>query len=105
MNKTFGVVFSYFRILFTSIQTTVDKIDIIVVAACILHNMMRSEKIYSPSESSFGNIINIKIPTASFLPLATRAGHPNAIAAEIRDTFKHYFNGLGAVEWQDRMTN
>lgn len=103
--NAFGVMSSYFRILFTPIQTSVDKIDNIVLAACVLHNMMRSEKIYSPSESSFGNITNIQMPTFSMVPLATRAGRPNSAAATIRDTFKDYFNGVGAVEWQERMTN
>lgn len=103
--NAFGILCAYFRILFTPIQTTVETIDNIVVAACILYNMMRTEKIESPRETSFGNFgtAPIEVP-ASMVPLAPVAGRVNVEGARIRDEFKNYFNGIGAVEWQERMT-
>ncbi|XP_055308267.1 putative nuclease HARBI1 [Sitodiplosis mosellana] len=51
----FGIMSAYFRIFFTPIHTTPEKIDKIILASCVLHNMMRDEKIPSQAESAFGN--------------------------------------------------
>lgn len=103
--NTFGIMASYFRVFFTPIGiATPTTIDNLVVAACILHNMMRSEKINSPAETIFGDIDDsITMPTENMIPIATSAvGRPNNEASMIRDKFKVYFNGIGAVDWQDR---
>lgn len=103
--NTFGIMASYFRVFHTPIGiATLAKIDNVIVAACILHNMMRSEKINSPAETIFGNIDDLTIPVNNMIPIAnaTAGGRPNNEASIIREKFKDYFNGIGAVEWQDR---
>lgn len=101
--NAFGIMASYFRIFFTPIHTNIDRIDNIVLASCILHNMMRTEKIISPAELTFGNVDNVVLPRHNLFPLINTTGRPNAEASVIRDTFKNYFNGTGTVDWQDRM--
>lgn len=101
--NTFGVLSSYFRIFHTSIHANVETIDNIILVSCILHNMMRSEQINAPSENSFGNMDNNTMPTHNLIPLANTTGRPNLAASTIRDKFKDYFNGMGAVDWQENM--
>lgn len=101
--NVFGIMSSYFRVFFTPIHANVHKIDKIILASCILHNMMRSEKINSPSEIAFGNVVDIVMPVDNLIPFANATGRPNAEASVIRDQFKGYFNGVGAVNWQENM--
>lgn len=93
---------SYFRIFHTPITTMPEKVDKIVMASCILHNMMRDEKIPSPSELTFGDAV-INLPTANFIPIANAIGRPSNNGSRIREKFKEYFNGSGAVSWQRGM--
>lgn len=102
--NVFGILSSYFRIFHTPISTNPEKIDKIILTSCILHNMMRSEKIPSPSEATFDNTDDIVLPTENLFPMANSIGRPMSEGANIRDKFKDYFNGVGAVEWQDTMT-
>lgn len=101
--NTFGIMSSYFRIFFTPINTLPEKIDKIILASCILHNMMRDEKIPSPSEPTFDNTDNIALPTENLIGLANAFGRPTSEGATIREQFKDYFNGIGAVAWQQNM--
>lgn len=101
--NAFGIMSSYFRIFFTPIQTTPEKIDKIILASCILHNLMRDEKIPSPSEATFGNVVNIILPSDNLIPLSNAIGRPTIEGVSIREKFKDYFNGVGAVHWQQEM--
>lgn len=101
--NAFGIMSSYFRIFFTPIQTKPEKIDKIIMAACLLHNMMRDEKIPSPTESTFDTIDNLTLPTENLIPIANSIGRPTNEGTTIRDKFKEYFNGVGAVNWQENM--
>lgn len=94
---------SYFRIFFTPIRTVPEKIDKIITASCILHNLMREEKIPSPSEGIFGNTDNIILPSHNLIALSNTIGRPSAEGTIIRDKLKDYFNGIGAVHWQQNM--
>lgn len=99
----FGIMSAYFRIFHTPIHTTPEKIDKIILASCILHNMMRDENIPSPSESTFGNVTNVSLPSANLIPLASTIGRPTNDGTAIRNKFKDFFNGVGAVSWQHNM--
>lgn len=103
--NAFGIMASYFRVFHTPIGiATVETIDNVILAACILHNMMRTEKINSPAETIFGNTDDVIMPVNNLIPIAhsTVGGRPNGEPSIIRDKFKDYFNGVGAVVWQDR---
>lgn len=101
--NVFGIMASYFRIFHTPIQTTPEKIDKIILASCILHNMMREEKIPSPSEAHFDDNENVQLPTQNLIAISNSMGRPTSEGAVIRDKFKEYFNGVGAVDWQQNM--
>lgn len=101
--NAFGILSSYFRIFFTPIQTTPEKIDKIILASCILHNLMREEKISSPSESTFDNTDDIVLPTENLVPISNTMGRPTNEGTNIREQLKAYFNGVGSVYWQDNM--
>lgn len=101
--NSFGIMAAYFRIFFLPIQTTTEKIDKIILAACILHNLMRGEKIPSPIESTFNNTENVVLPAENLIPLANAIGRPTEEGKAIREKFKAYFNGTGAVHWQQDM--
>lgn len=99
----FGIMSAYFRIFHTPIHTIPEKIDKIILASSILHNMMRDEQIPSPAESTFGNTDNILLPTDNLIPISNALGRPTNEGAFIRDKFKEFFNGVGAVPWQQDM--
>lgn len=99
----FGIMSAYFRIFFTPIHTTPEKIDKIILASCVLHNMMRDQKIPSPSESAFDNTDNITLPTENLIGISHTMGRPTGEGSSIREKFKEYFNGVGAVSWQQNM--
>lgn len=101
--NVFGIMSSYFRIFFTPIHTTPDKIDKIILGSCILHNLMRTEKIPSPSEMIFEDMNNITNPTDNLIGLSNSMGRPTTQGIAIREKFQAYFNGVGAIEWQERM--
>lgn len=101
--NAFGLLSSYFRIFHTPIQTTEDKIDQIILASCILHNMMREEKIKSPSESTFDVTDNVTMPAENLIAISNAIGRPTNEGSTIREKFKEYFNGVGAVDWQLNM--
>lgn len=102
--NVFGIMASYFRIFFTPIHTTPEKIDKIILASCVLHNMMRAEKVPSPSEVTFESTDDIIMPTENLISLSNcNVGRPTTQGSAIREEFKDYFNGAGAVEWQQRM--
>lgn len=101
--NSFGIMAAYFRIFFTPIHTKIENIDQIVMASCILHNLMRNEKITTPFESTFGNVDTINMPTRNLISISNIIGRPNADGASIRQKFTDYFNGIGAVEWQENM--
>lgn len=105
VENAFGIMASYFRIFFTPINVKPSTIDKIVLACCALHNLMRSEKIPSPSEAVFGSIDECRLPTENLLPLRMTHGRNRNTAVLIRDQLKDYLNGTGAVSWQDRMIN
>lgn len=99
----FGIMASYFRFFFTPIHTLPGKIDKIILASCILHNMMRDEKIPSPTEPTFGNTDGIAMPTDNLIRLTNTMGRPTSEGTAIREKLKDYFNGIGAVPWQQNM--
>lgn len=97
--NAFAILSAYFRVFFQPIATTPETTDKLIVSACILHNIPREAKIMAPTQQHFDEAP--QMPTENLLPLTgnnVRASHsPN----KIRNAFRDYFNGLGAVEWQN----
>lgn len=101
--NAFGIMASYFRIFHTPINTIPEKIDKIVLGSCILHNLMRDEKICSPLEATFDNVDNVYLPTENLISISNAIGRPTNDGAIVREKFKDYFIGEGAVQWQQDM--
>lgn len=96
--NAFGIMCSYFRIFFTPIHCSMDHINNIVMACCILHNLLRDEaKVFNPDA--------VEMPTQNFQPLAPHTRRYTEERYAIRDAFKDYFNGVGATAWQNAHIN
>lgn len=107
IENVFGILVARFRIFHTEINLNVDTIQQVVLCCCTLHNFLRIRRTnhYMPPENDEEHYENIRGPTAhGFLDnLQRTAGNITADAKAVRQQFLEYFNGEGAVEWQDRM--
>ena len=111
--NAFGIWSSRFRIFRTTINLEPDTVCLIANASIALHNMMcvSSRETYAPRSfvdrvGPDGNIIDgdwrdeEQSTAMRDLRPRTAANKPKKSAVEIRDIFKNYFMGPGAVEWQ-----
>lgn len=64
---------------------------------------MRDEKIPCPAEATFGNDQNLVLPSQNLIALTVAIGRPTVDGTNVREKFKEYFNGVGAVDWQQNM--
>lgn len=103
--NAFGIMCQYFRVLFTPIATQPETTDNVIIAACILHNLLRSSNIPYPGESKQTEAPSL--PKDTFISLAPASNRQGTFCArQVRDTFKTYFNSKeGTVEWQNRHIN
>lgn len=101
--NAFGIMSSYFRVFFTPVHVKPETIDKIIMGSCILHNMMRSEKISSHSKSVFITVDNLQMPTENLVPVSNAMGRPTNDGTRACEALKGYFNGIGAVHWQQEM--
>ena len=113
----FGIMANRWRVFHTILMLPPETIEILVMAALILHNYLRRDSLSAPNaycptglidrEDRRGKIIDGNWrqdmqPTESFLPLLVPSKGHNVSndAKNIRDTFKDYFCHEGAVDWQ-----
>lgn len=78
-----------------------------MVKACVaLHNFLRKQNqvsnITADTETAPGNWREFSMDGLTAIN-PTAARHPQSVAAQVRDEFTIYFNGVGAVPWQERM--
>ncbi|KAM3921244.1 uncharacterized protein RB166_010652 [Leptodactylus fuscus] len=112
--NAFGVMGHRFRIFHTAINLLPEKIDKVVLACCVLHNyllrhdsqsycppsMMDAEDIKS-HEMTYGEWRSESEGVGSLQPVYNRCVFDGAV--HCREQYKEYFNGAGAVLWQDAM--
>jgi hypothetical protein len=99
---------SRFRVFHTDIALAIPNIDTVVLAACVLHNYLRRESNYSPSsyvdqeEVGSGQLILGEWRNGEhyLIPLQRTA---TALAKQVREEYKNYFNNEGSVPFQERM--
>lgn len=113
VENVFGILSSRFGVFQKPIPLEPEKVEKIVMAACVLHNFLRSKPysrdIYTPQES-FDREINGTIIEADWRQMAGNNGLPNiqqqgcnkstTEAIEIRDELCDFFNTNGQVPWQ-----
>ncbi|KAK5640416.1 hypothetical protein RI129_011227 [Pyrocoelia pectoralis] len=96
---TFGILTAKFRIFDTNIAIHPTKVDKVIKAACVLHNLIRVE------EGDMYNSESIDTAGGAFEPITNicrlNKNQSTRTAREIRDKFCNYFSGAGAEEWQD----
>ena len=97
--NTFGILCSYFRIFFQPIATKPETTDKLVLCACILHNILRENKILAPGQINFDDVLSM--PVQNLIPMAEHNIRGRTNPVQIGELFKDYFNGVGAIEWQN----
>lgn len=114
VENAFGILANRFRIFHTAINLSVDKVENVVMACCVLHNFLRRNcrTNYSPAntlereDTENGSIILGEWRNDQrFMHELNNTGRilGSEEARECRNTYTEYFTGRGSVEWQDRM--
>lgn len=96
----FGIMAAKWRLLGKCIETEIDKAERIVKCICLLHNIIidREGGDFFSSAKLQDCLIESPLQQSSSSRTFNR---PSQQAQIIRDTFKSYFNGIGAVPWQN----
>lgn len=97
--NAFGILCAFFRIFFQPIATHPETTDKLIMCACILHNLLREANIL-PIPTN--NIDKHPLPTENLIPLIHNNVRGANTAVQICERFKMYFNGPGAVPWQEQ---
>ncbi|XP_063819192.1 putative nuclease HARBI1 [Pseudophryne corroboree] len=106
VENTFGILSSRFRIFLMAINLQVEKIDWMVTACCVLHNYLRRKVTQHRTLSRAAPRDpdpehpeeNSSFPSVEPPPLHSRA---SVQAKQVRNEYLAYFNGVGAVDWQE----
>jgi len=102
VENAFGIMCSRFRVFAQPIALTPNKVQVIVLAACCLHNFLLRNAIsaaqYLPDDED---------PTSDLVHIAQQGSNrASANALAIRNRFCDYFNSdVGSVSWQASHTN
>lgn len=116
VENAFGILAARFRVFEKDINLRPQKVNNIILAACSLHNWLRTSKDqnYFPRgiedrEDESGKIIFGRWRNDTQGMRSIRAqrnvNNPTRAGANMRDKYCEYFNGEGAVPWQQMMIN
>lgn len=105
VENVFGILANRFRIFHHSIHLTLDRVDLVVLTCCMLHNFLRKtctsynvEQIESEDETATGGSI--------YMPSLQQSTNRNSTTSAklVREMFAEYFEGDGQVSFQDFMS-
>ncbi|XP_050510944.1 uncharacterized protein LOC126887446 [Diabrotica virgifera virgifera] len=102
VENTFGILANRFRVLLNVNLLVPEKVKIVTLACCALHNFLRHELKTKYTGVNPERDINKKYTLACGLS-AQGGNRPKKLAIEIREEFKEYVNGVGSVSWQEDM--
>ena len=116
VENAFGMLAARFQIFKTNIAINVSTTKVITLAACVLHNLLRSRvpSQYIPCGSldkedrHTGQIKKGDWRDAQngFENFKKKTGYNSSNAAkEVQKRYCEYFNSVGAVPWQNKMCN
>lgn len=104
IESAFGIMAAKWRILLKPIETGVEVADLIVKATCVLHNFVINETV-GARNPALNNVENIELGAFEYIPPAQMRGHnannPSQEAKVIQQRLMQFFNGTGAVNWQN----
>jgi len=104
VENAFGMLANRFRIFHQTIQMHPDKVNIIVMASCVLHNMLRTKAISAQAPRSQPSTSGPMLDGVHHSPRHSGA-HYNAVSKSVRDKFSVYFVTSGQVPWQWKHAN
>jgi hypothetical protein len=97
----FGMLFSKFRVLETSINVKVDYADDIVKAACVLHNCMRIREGVLLTPEGLNRIVNEYTEGQKSSNLLSVSVKPARETARARDLLAEYLGHTdNSIQWQ-----
>ena len=118
VENAFGILANRFRVFMTPIGLIPEKVEVITMACCTLHNFLRSRVeawIYTPpgsldAEDPRTHQLQLGVwhhepQSTGLLPLARQGSNRcSSTAKDIRDQLCQYFNSKDSeVEWQQKM--
>ncbi|XP_014667953.1 PREDICTED: uncharacterized protein LOC106809400 [Priapulus caudatus] len=113
VENAFGILANRFRVFSTTICLDPDFLDYIIMSACILHNFLivnQSAHYNPPRFADYEEDNHVVQPgqwrrEQNLRGLAVRdcARNTKTSAKGQRELLNEYFNGIGAVEWQEAM--
>lgn len=107
MENSFGILANRFQVLQTDINLSVDKVQSVVLACCVLHNFIKSKdgtSYMTGLDNENTDMITLnegEWRQNSYITGLEKNNRKSANEAiEIRQKFTDYFNGIGFVPWQ-----
>jgi len=104
VENAFGMLANRFRIFHQTIQMHPEKVNIVVMASCVLHNMLRTKTISAQALRPHLSTSGPMLDDIRHLPRHSGA-HYNAVSKSVRDKFSVYFVTSGQVPWQWKHAN
>lgn len=91
---SFGILANKWRIFHRPLNVDIDFAEVVIKAACVLHNFVRQRD--GKREDTF--------PQCSMHNLTfDRVSRGNMRAVSVRDKFAHYFSEIAPLEWQNKV--
>ncbi len=100
VENAFGILCSRWRIFHPTIYLSPDKVDSVVKACVVLHNLLTKED-DEITRSVSGGLITLEGDHSATDLVRTNAVNPSNEAKRVRDYFKDYMMAEGAVDFQE----
>lgn len=94
--NAFGILAHRFRFLLTTVHARLERVTVMVQAACVLHNLLKGQPFELPETR------NTSRTKPTFFNLQASKSRTGALAAAVRERLCDYFSGAGAVPWQNK---
>jgi hypothetical protein len=112
VENAFGILSNRFQVLRCPMRLIPEKVGQVVLASCVLHNLLRSaattRSMYTPmdfidrEDITTGEVLSggWRSTPCTMSAIGSCSTNASADAYKIREEFTTYFNGVGAVPWQ-----
>lgn len=97
--NAFGILCQIFRVFFSPIAIKPGTCDTLILAACALHNLLRSGYMEKHAKPHYE--YDPEEPPTGFIALRRMGGFANSEGFEVRENLSKYFNQVNSVPWQE----